>query len=562
VTKITKLKTPVAIIGAGPVGLTLALFLHRYGIRSVLFNTEDGTRSSPKGSTFNARTMEHYRRIGLSERIRAAGLPPEHPTDVAYFTRFNGWELARIRMPSERAKMRAVAEAGLTDQCPEPLLRANQMYVEPILLEEARHRPNITMRFGWEAIKLEADDDVCTVVAESRGVGGQETWQARYVVGCDGARSFVRRQLGARYGGFEALDQIYMGGRMTASHVQAPTLVRDWPQASLAWQYWSINPEHQVMLTALNGKDEFLLFSKAPEANAETDRAVADIIRRAAGADIPLRMLSHRPWTAGVALVAERFGCGNVFLAGDAAHLFTPTGGFGLNTGVDDVANLSWKIAAMLQGWGGPALMSSYELERKPIAVRNTVAARELAKRMSQIPIGPALEDDSAEGAQARIEAGEYLSTFVETFASIGVQLGARYDHSPIVAGEGVAIADDFSRYEPTSAPGGRTPHAWLDERHHRGGSLFDQLGPGFTLLYLGVSAAATNGLQSEAERRGIPFNTLVVPDPNLRDLYERDFVLVRPDQHVAWRGNRLPEHPIQLLNLISGDPAGVAERG
>ena len=544
---------PVAIVGGGPVGLVLALFLDQYAVRSVLFNSEESQRAHPKGSTQNARTLEHFRRLGISEPVRRLGLPADHPTDVAYFTRFNAWELARIRMPSEAEKMRAVAAAPATDQVPEPILRANQMYVEAFLLDYARTRPNITLRFGWQVDHLAMEADGAVVEAERSSDGVRESWRVSYVVGCDGGQSFVRRTLGAGYRGFDALQQRYMGGRMIASHLRAPTLVRSVLRHRHAWQYWSVTPEAQLMLASLNGRDEFLVFSQPANDARSHDATVATMVQRAAGVDAPLQMLGHRPWTGGVALVSERFGEGRVLLAGDAVHLFTPTGGFGMNTGIDDVANLSWKLAAMVHRWGGANLLDSYELERKPVAVRNTIAARELAKRNGSIPTSPAMEEDTAEGEAARRQVGAHLSTFGEAFASIGLQLGVRYDGSPIIVADGAPPADNFARYTPSSAPGGRAPHIWLDERRGRGSSLYDRLGIGFTLLRLGGHAAGSAALEAAARRRGIPLDVLDHPSDAARDLYERDLVLIRPDQHVAWRGNRPPHDPDMLWSNLVG---------
>ena len=495
-----------------------------------------------------------FRRLGISEPVRRLGLPSGHPTDVAYFTRFNAWELARIRMPSETEKMRAVAAAPATDQVPEPILRANQMYVEAFLLDHARTRPNITLRFGWQVDHLAMEADGAVVEAERSSDGARESWRVSYVVGCDGGHSFVRRILGAHYRGFDALQQQYMGGRMIASHIRAPTLIRSVLRDRLAWQYWSVTPEAQLMVASLNGRDEFLVFSQP--ANPEVgslDATIATIVQRAAGADVALEMLGHRPWTGGVALVSERFGEGRVLLAGDAVHLFTPTGGFGMNTGIDDAANLSWKLAAMVHGWGGASFLDSYEIERKPIAVRNTIAARELAKRNGTIPIPSAMEEDNAEGEAARRQVGTHLSMFGEAFASVGLQLGARYDGSPIIVPDGAPPADNFSRYNPSSAPGGRAPHIWLDERRGRGSSLYDRLGIGFTLLRFGGHAADSAALEVTARRRGIPLDVFDHPSDAARDLYERDLVLIRPDQHVSWRGNRPPNDPDLLWSKLVG---------
>jgi 2-polyprenyl-6-methoxyphenol hydroxylase-like FAD-dependent oxidoreductase len=549
---------PVAIVGGGPVGLMLALFLDRYGVRSVLFNTEAEVRPHPKGSSHNARTMEHHRRLGIAQTIRSFSLPPDRPTDVSYFTRLNGWELARLRMPSEAEKQRTVAASALTHQVPEPILRANQMYVEAFLLAHARTRPNIAVRFGWQVDKFDDDEQGVTVEAEAvagAAKGAREKWRAQYLVGCDGGRSFVRRSLALRYHGFAKLDAPHYGGRMIATHMRAPTLYRDYLKNRHGWQYWVVNPDVRATIIALRGDEEFLVFSKgrddqdAPPSDAE----MAQLVRRAVGTDLPLSMLDHRLWTAGVALVAEQFIAGRVILAGDAAHLFTPTGGFGMNTGMDDTSNLSWKLAAALQGWGGKNLLRSYELERRPVAERNTLAARDLNVHLANVSVPAAIEQNSAEGEAARLFVGAQLAKFGEEFASIGVQLGARYDGSPIVAPDGAPPADDYVRYTPSSVPGGRMPHFWLDGGRGYGSSVFDRLGFGFALLRLGGKAPDAAPLVQAARARKLPLQVLDVPAIEVRELYERDLVLVRPDQYVAWRGNALPADADRLLAQLAG---------
>ena len=546
-------RIPVAIVGGGPVGLALALMLDRHGVASVVFNSDADTRWHPKGSTQNARTMEHYRRLGFAHELRKLGLPADHSGDVAYFTRFNAYELARLKMPSAAQNARAVADSGTCDQFPEPVLRANQMYVEAFLLEEARRRDGITLRFGYEVTGFSQDADGVTLTAQAVDGGGEERWRADYMVGCDGGRSFVRRTLGIRYAGEDTLQQAYFGGRMFASYLRAPTLYRDVLKDRACFQHWAINPDIRTTIIALNGEDEFLFWMKPKDPQAEPED---DVVRRAVaaccGIEVPVDPIAHAPWTAGVALVAECFADARVLLAGDAVHLFTPTGGFGMNTGIDDTANLAWKLAATLQGWGGPHLLDSYEAERLPIAIRNTGAARLLAKSIGDIRVPAELEDDSPAGAAARQEIGAYLATFGEEFASIGVQLGARYDGSPIVAGDDAPPPDDFASYTPSAVPGGRAPHAWLAGRGF-GDSLFDRLGVGFTLLRLGSSAPDAAAFAAAARRLKMPFAQLDIADGKIRALYERDLVLIRPDQHVAWRGNAVPADAEALLRRLTG---------
>jgi 2-polyprenyl-6-methoxyphenol hydroxylase-like FAD-dependent oxidoreductase len=547
------LQAPVAIVGGGPVGLMLALMLDLHNVRCVLFNTEETTRWHPKGSSQGARTMEHFRRLGIADKVRALGLPVNHPTDVIYFTRFGGWELARLRMPSAAEKIQAVAAAPKTDQVPEPLHRANQMYVEKFLLEHVRKRPNIVVRFGWRVEDFTDDGDGVTLNAICERDGRRETWRSCYLAGCDGGQGSVRRTLGIRYSG-ESLRQAYMGGRMFSTHVRVPTLARDFLRQNRGFQYWVVNPELRTTITSVNGTDEYMFWTRPAGENGDADdQAVVDAMRRSTNSEIAVEVLAHHPWTAGMALVAERYGAGRVFLAGDAVHLFTPTGGFGMNTGVDDAVNLAWKLAAALQGWSGEHLLVSYEAERRPIAIRNTGAARQLSKNIGDIAIPPAVEDDSLAGKQARRELGAVLSNCGEQYGSIGVQLGARYDGSPIIAENGAPPADDFIHYTPSSVPGGRAPHFWVTERHTFGNSLYDKLGSGFTLLRFGRQPPDVTGMMVAAARRKIPLTILDVADADARDLYQCNLALVRPDQYVAWRGNQTAADPDRLFARLTG---------
>jgi 2-polyprenyl-6-methoxyphenol hydroxylase-like FAD-dependent oxidoreductase len=544
---------PIAIVGGGPVGLMLALFLDRHGVPSVVFNTEPSARHHPKGSTHNSRTMEHYRRLGFGAQVRRLGLPVDHPTDVVYLTRFNGPELARLRMPSGAEKMQRVAASPRSDQVPEPIHRANQMYVEKFLLQHAATRPNITLRFGWRVDSFLQDADGVTLHAEAADASGDQNWRAKYLVGCDGGRSFVRRTLGIQYEGFAALEQAFFGTHMISTYLRAPTLYRDYLGSRRAWQYWVVNPELRTGLVALNGDDEFIVWSRSAPDRPPDDATIAALVRRATGAKIPLDIIAHGEWTGGIALTAERFADRRVLLAGDAVHLFTPTGGFGMNTGIADAANLAWKLAAIAQGWGGAGLLASYEAERKPIAVRNTSASRALAKNVGDILVPAELEQNSPAGAAARATTGAFLSGFGEEFASIGVQLGARYDGSPIIMADGDPPPDSFVRYTPSSVPGGRAPHYWLDDTRAFGSSLFDRLGVGFTLLRLRPEVPDPAALLAAAAVRKIPLAVVDVPDAEARDLYERDLALIRPDQHVAWRGNAAPHDPGALWARLTG---------
>jgi hypothetical protein len=300
----------------------------------------------------------------------------------------------------------------------------------------------------------------------------------------------------------------------------------------------------------LNGEGEFTINTKLRNPEETPDpKLVANLILESVGENIDIEFLEHRPWTAGHALVADRFVSGRIALAGDAVHVFTPTGGFGMNTGVDDAVNLAWKIAATVSGWGGPKLLASYEIERRPIAFRNTGMAKELSRGMSRMSIDDDLLNDSPTGDTSRSVLGKRLEMSREEFASIGIQLGARYDDSPIVVSDGTTPpADNPSIYQPSACPGGRAPHLFL----YDGSSLFDHFGTGFCLLHL-HGGHNTEIMEDAARARRIPLRTLKVDMPEGRELYACDLALIRPDQHVAWRGSALPEDCGALLARVTG---------
>jgi 2-polyprenyl-6-methoxyphenol hydroxylase-like FAD-dependent oxidoreductase len=546
--------TPVLIVGGGPVGMVLAMWLDALGVPCTVVNDEALPRRLPKGSTQNARTMEHYRRLGVVDGIRALGLPSDRPTDVVYFTRYAGWELQRIRMPSEREKLAGRAAADPTDQVVEPVFRANQMEVEAFLFAHLATLPGIELRFGWRAVGLDTARDAVTVELDEVATGRRERYAARYVVGCDGGQSFVRRHLGIRYGGGEPARQAYLGGPMVSSHLRAPAL-HERVIGTPGWQYWAVNREVRSNTVCIDGHAELLFNTRLEIGQEPDDELVERAFVASVGASIGVEVVGHATWTAGQALVADRFADGRVLLAGDAVHLFTPTGGFGVNTGVDDAANLGWKLAAVVQGWGGPHLLDSYEAERRPIALRNTAAAKDLARSVGAVPVGEAIEEDSPAGAADRRAASEHLAGFGREFSSLGVQLGARYD-SPIVVADGTRPPDDDPiAYVPSACPGGRAPHLWLED----GSSLFDHLGRGFTLLRIAGCAADVSPLTRSAQVRGVPLAVVDVERPEARELYERELALIRPDQHVAWRGDHLPRDCDALLARLTGwQPKGA----
>lgn len=548
----------VAIVGGGPIGLALALHLDMYGVRSTVFNAEEETRWHPKGNIHNARTMELFRKVGIADRIRALGLPGDHPYDVAYFTRLNGYEIARAHTPSREQRLKLRARSPALDQLPEPTHRVNQMYVERLLFEEASQRPNIALRFGWTVEGVGETADGVSIRARRGTDGAAETSHVAFVVGCDGSRSMVRKALGIRYEGEDHLMNVFMGGEFVSIHMAIPDFY-----AALgprrAWMYLTINPDTRIIIITLDGTGQFMMHKRHTPGETVDEEGIRRTICKAIGADIPVQIVSQRAWYAGGYLVAERFAHGRMFLAGDAAHLFTPTGGFGLNTGIEDVANLAWKIAARLRGWGGDKLLATYETERKPVAIRNTDVARGMGKAWHDIEVTEVIEQETPAGVAERQRAAR--SSFVlgnhfvlpEERDFLGVVLGARYDASPLTIADGKPPSSEIERYVPSGVPGGRAPHLWLDGKRERGSSLFDRFGQYFTLLRVGANPPDVASLQAAAARAGVPLTVRDIDHADAATLYERRLILIRPDHHICWRGDDVPQDADGLIATVTG---------
>ena len=558
--------TQVAIVGGGPVGLVLALFLDYHGTPCTIFNTEPHSRWHPKGNGQNARTMELYRRLGFSDEVRRLGLPGDHPFDQAYFTRLSSHEIYRFPMPSRDQRIAMRRQMPVTDQLPEPMFHVNQMYVERFLLERVRKAPRIDVRFGWQVDWFTQNESGVRLHARKADGADEIICTAAYAVACDGGNGFIRKTLGIAYEGDVQKKDAYWAGQFFSIYMRIPELYPKFVGGRRAWMYWAVNPDPHTrgVIFTLNGEDEFMMLIKPERGHSGVDTAqVADWLKRTIGVDIAVEILAYHPWNAGQALVAERYRAGRVFIAGDAAHLFTPTGGFGMNTGIDDAANLAWKLAAVVQGWGGPRLLDSYEAERKPIGIRNTGASRKYASRMHDAVVPENIEADDAAGDAARAAAAQMTYVRYNHFNrdedkdAVGVQIGGRYDSSPVIVTDGAPPPDIFpetyDEYVPSGLPGGRAPHLWLDDVRGMGSSLYDKFGRGFTLLRFDRAAADAGALERAAAARGIPLSILDVTLPQGRLLYGAALALIRPDQYIAWRGDGLPDDLDALLARVTG---------
>lgn len=526
-------KIPVVIVGGGPCGLMLANELGRRGIGALVLDQKPGTAFNPQANATQARTMEHYRRLGFADEIRALGMPEDFPTDVAYFTRFATHELARFRLPSAREARRLVASLKGSWSAAELPHRVAQKFVEQVLRRHAERLPCITLRYGWRVAGFSVHPDFVEIEAQPADGGESHRLKSDYLVGADGARSLVRQTMGWRYAGETGVTRDFVGGRMYAVYCRIPDFYRAMPHAP-AWMNVTFNGERRCFMPAVDGRGEFAFHTqlKPHEAEAAIDeRAAAAMVQQALGAPLDVKVLARDTWTAGHALVAERFAERRVFIGGDAAHLFTPTGGLGYNTAVEDAVNLGWKLAAVLKGRASARLLESYEAERRPLAVRNTAYAKRFADSLGNFEPVAEIEHETAEGEAARRRAGEYLEAHGRAEFNIpGITFGGRYDGSPAIVPDGTTPPPDTANtYVPSACPGGRSPHLWLNESGlDEGRSLYDRFGFEWTMLCLRDAAQVDEPA----------LKTVSLRNDQARDLYGADYALIRPDQIVAWRGN------------------------
>jgi 2-polyprenyl-6-methoxyphenol hydroxylase-like FAD-dependent oxidoreductase len=537
------LNVDVLIAGAGPCGLMLANELGLRNVACLVVDPKPGTAFNPQANATQARTMEHFRRIGISQAVRALGLPPDHPTDIAYFTRFATHELARLRLPTAAQATQNIKHLAGSWSAAELPHRVSQKYVEAVLREHAEARTGRRVEFGWQLQSFEERaQGVRAQVSPSTKPEVSVTVNARYLVGADGARSAVRNALGIQLGGATGLQRQFMGGKMFAIYLRAPSFYQRFPHDP-AWMYVSVNPERRVFMASVDGRGEFAFHAAVhPHETPEnwTHDDARRIVAEASGmADLDMEVLSTGIWIAGHSLVAERYQQGRVFIAGDAAHLFTPTGGLGYNTAVGDAVNLGWKLAAVVKGHAHASLLDSYEHERRPIGLRNTAYAREFADSVGLFEATPALEAEGPVGDQQRALAGTALNAHARREFNIpGVTFGERYDASPLVFCEPDHVpTDQANEYLPTTAPGGRLPHRWLNGEQ----SLYDLLGFEWTVLTASHLHDAAQALADAGTAAGLSVRVLALSPGEVDGLLDDGMLLVRPDQMIAWRGHAAP---------------------
>lgn len=554
------IETDVLVAGGGPCGLMLANELGRRGIRCMVVDAKPGTAFNPQANATQARTMEHFRRLGFAKEIRALGLPPNHPTDIAYLTRFAHRELARISLPTAAQAVVDVKTMTGSWSAAELPHRVSQKFVEATMLRHAQKWPSTDVRYGWKLKSFSDEGESVRATIQPTSGGALQDVVAKFLVGADGARSFVRQQLGIEWDGVTGIQREFMGGKMFAIYLRAPSLlsVLRHPRA---WMYVMVNHERRAFMASVDGVAEYAFHAAlrpGEDADGWSEADARRVFAEAIGAEVPMEILSMGTWLAGHALVARRFQQGRVFIAGDAAHLFTPTGGLGYNTAVEDAVNLAWKLASVVLGKAPLSLLESYEAERRPLAERNTRYAMRFADSVGLFQATPELEEDSPDGDTERERARHHFNQHARLEFNIpGVTFGGRYDSSTIIAHEGTAPPpDEPNSYTPTASPGGRPPHAWLDD----GRSLFDLFHMEWTLLAIGPNPPSAKEFEDAGRVLEIDLRVVHVAQPSVHALYEAPLALIRPDQIVAWRGATAHD-ALDVLSHATGRLADADEQ-
>ena len=527
----------VVIVGAGPIGLALAGDLAWRGRSAIVIDRGTGAITQPKMDMVGIRTMEFCRRWDIVDAVENSPYPRDYPQDNVYLTALRGYELGRERFPSMGDDLPPPESPQKRERCPQNMF-------DPILKSFATGFASVDLRYGLEFVDFEQSGSEVEVSVLDVDSGMTQTLKAAYVVGCDGGRSAVARRMGVEYDGSGVLtyttNAIFRCADLNQRHDKDP-----------GYRYIFIGPEGTWgTIVAINGNDQWrisIVGGSSPQTLTEDD--IRTYAYRALGAEFPIEILSIVPWVRSE-LIAQTYRQGRVFIAGDAAHVMSPTGGFGMNTGIGDAVDLSWKLDALLSGWGGETLLESYEKERRPVAVRNVNEASGNLKRMLSPGTCAHLLDESQEGEQSRAAMGEAFSEAMRReWYTLDIHLGYVYSNSPVCVDDGTPVPPSgFGVYTPTTRPGARAPHVALKA----GASTLDWYGRGFVLVVCEPQAELESWRRS-ARQFGIPLRIRQVDDAAVARAYETGLVLVRPDGHVAWRGAETPTDVDQVLRTVTG---------
>ncbi len=539
--------TQILIIGAGPVGLTAAMDLAWRGIRvTVVELRHRGEPPNVKCNHVAARSMEIFRRLGVADALRNTGLPADYANDISYRTTTLGTELTRIPIPCRRDRFTDTSGPDGWWPTPEPPHRINQIFLEPVLFAHAEAMQGITILNRTELTGFTQDETGVTATLRNLDSNAETTIRAEYLIGADGARSTVRRAIGATLQGDPVVQ------RVQSTYIHAPDLIDLIPDRP-AWVMFSLNPRRSGNVMAIDGRERWLIHNYLRDDEPNFDSVDRDwSIRTIIGAPPGFRydIITKEDWF-GRRLVADRFRDRRAFIAGDAAHIWVPYAGYGMNAGIADATDLTWQLAAVLKGWADPALLDAYEAERHPITEQVSVFAMNhsaaMARTRREVPADIEAPGPEGDAVRARVGKASY-DLNVTQYCCAGLNFGSYYDKSPIIAPDGEAPPPySMGSFTPSTVPGCRLPHLWLSD----GRSLYDALAPDYTLLRFDPAADPAPLLRAAAGQ-GLPLALLDIAAPDTAP-YRHALVIARPDQHVAWRGDAPPPDPAALVARLRG---------
>jgi 2-polyprenyl-6-methoxyphenol hydroxylase-like FAD-dependent oxidoreductase len=545
------LQADVVVVGAGPVGLTLAMDLAWRGIDVVVLESRRrGEPPSVRSNHVAARSMEIFRRLGVARKVRNAGLPADYPNDVVYRTSFLGRELARIKIPCRAERYTSTEGPDTGWPTPEPPHRINQIFLEPVLFDHLSSMPSARILSGTMLVDFEQGPDGVAAFAQETATAHEIEISCKFLIGCDGGRSMVRKKIGASLSGDAVLQHVQ------SSFIRAPALLGmlKAQDAAPAWGSFSLNPRQAGNVYAIDGKETWLVHVYLNVGVTDFEAVERDgAIRTVLGVDntFEYELLSKEDWI-GRRLMTDRARDNRVFICGDACHLWVPYAGYGMNAGIADAANLAWALSAHLEGWAGANMLTAYEAERLPITDQVSHFAMNHAHAMAKArkSIPPEIEADGPEGDVVRAMIGRLAYDLnVQQYCCAGLNFGYFYQDSPIIAYDGETPPPyTMGDFTPSTVPGARMPHAWLAD----GRSLYDALGQHYTLLRLDPRIDVS-GLTTAAAAAAMPLTVLELSEAGLPEIIQHKLLLVRSDQHVAWRGNEPPADPAGLVEILRG---------
>ncbi|AGU49355.1 putative FAD-binding monooxygenase [Variovorax paradoxus B4] len=543
----TELKTRVLIVGGGPVGLTIAMDLAQRGIDVVVAEIRHrGEPPSVKCNHVSARSMEIFRRLGVAKALREAGLPADYPNDVAYRTSVTGTELSRIPIPARRDRYTATGGPDTWWPTPEPPHRINQIFLEPVIFAHAESTDGVRILNRTQIDGFAQDAEGVDATGTNLDTGETLGIRCDFMIGCDGGKSMVRKQIGAKLSGTDVV------GRVQSTYFRAPALL-GLLKYEPAWATFALNTRRSGNLYAIDGKETWLVhnYLHADETFDSVDRDWALRTILGVGPNFEYEIITKEDWI-GRRLVADKFRNRRVFICGDASHLWIPMAGYGMNAGLADAMNLSWTLAAYLQGWAGEGILDAYEAERLPITeqVSQFAMNHALALQAQREGVPQDIEKEGPEGEAVREAAGRALYELnVQQYCCGGLNFGYFYDKSPLIAYDQESPpAYTMSAFTPSTVPGCRTPHVWLKD----GRSLYDVLGSGYAIIRKDPSVDVAP-LLAAAERHGVPMKVVDLDAREGTEVYDHALVLSRPDQHVAWRGDACPADCLALIDRVRG---------